>query len=72
MILYTEVALEAVMEGWGIEPPSYSEVTVNGVLMQVESISPYQGRIVRLYSPEPHHYLNPAYAPGQLIEFKPV
>lgn len=72
MILYTEVSLETVLEGWGSPPPAYTELTVNGVLMQIEPISPYQGKIVRLLCPEPHHYLNPAYAPGQLIEFKPV
>lgn len=72
MILYTEVPLETVLEGIDNPPPETAEITVNGVLMQVETTSPYRGKIVRLLSPDPMHYLNPAYAPGQLIEFKPV
>ena len=71
MILYTEVPLETVLEGFDREPAATTEMTVNGVLMQIEPISPYRGKIVRLYSPEPIHYLNPAYAPGNVIEFKP-
>lgn len=72
MILYTEVPLETVLDGLNDPRPACEEVTVGGVLMQVEAVSPYQGKIVRLLSPDPMHYLNPAYAPGQLIEFKPV
>jgi hypothetical protein len=72
MILYTEVPLDAVLEGWDAPRPAAAEMTINGVPMQIEPLSPFHGRIVRLLSPDPMHYLNPAYAPGQLIEFKPV
>lgn len=46
---------------------SIREVTVDGVLMQVEMIHPMEGRIQRLLSPEPHHYLDPRFQPGQRI-----
>lgn len=72
MILYTEVPLEQVLDGIDRPPAATAEVTVGGVLMQIEPVSPYQGKIVRLLSPDPMHYLNPHYAPGQLIEFRPV
>ncbi|TNJ66168.1 hypothetical protein FE784_10835 [Paenibacillus hemerocallicola] len=71
MILYTQVPIETVLDGMDNPPPATTEITVNGVLMQVEATSSYQGKIVRLLSPDPFHYLNPSYAPGQLIEFKP-
>lgn len=61
-----------VLEGLDNARTTYEEITVNGIMMQVEPVSAYQGKIVRLLSPDPMHYLNPAYAPGQLIEFKPV
>lgn len=72
MILYTSVPIETVMEGFEDKQPETSEVTVNGILMQIEPVAPYQGKIVRLYSPDPMNYLNPDYAPGTIIEFKPV
>ncbi|GAA3406537.1 YlzJ-like family protein [Paenibacillus hodogayensis] len=71
MILYTVVPLEQVLEGADRELPETTEMTIHGVLMQIEQISPYQGKIVRLLTPEPAHYLNPDYAPGKLIDFRP-
>jgi hypothetical protein len=62
---------EIVFEGWDHIQEQYSELVLDGLLMQVQPISPHQVRIVRLISPNPQHYLNPAYAPGQLIEYKP-
>ncbi|PYI50430.1 YlzJ-like family protein [Paenibacillus flagellatus] len=72
MILYTQVPLESVLDGLEEMCDNCIEVTVGGVLMQVEPISPYQGKVVRLLSPDPMHYLNPAFAPGQMIAFRPV
>lgn len=71
MILYTQLPIEAVLDGLDTPPPPTADIEVNGVLMQIEMASPYEGKIVRLLSPDPMHYLNPAYAPGQRIAFKP-
>jgi len=71
MILYTNMPPELVLSGMESHSPVYRELHVDGVLVQVEMIAPHQAKIVRLISPEPHHYLNPAFAPGQTIEFRP-
>ncbi|MEF3304892.1 YlzJ-like family protein [Paenibacillus sp. GYB003] len=72
MILYTAVPIETVLEGMDDPRPATVEMTVNGVMMQIEPVSPYSGKIVRLLSPDPTHFLNPDYAPGKLIDFRPV
>jgi hypothetical protein len=59
---------EKVFEGFGEHSPEYVELEVNGLTMQVEMVSARQAKIVRLFSPIPSDYLNPAYSPGSLIE----
>jgi hypothetical protein len=71
MILYTDMPPELVLNGMNSHSPVYAELNVDGVLVQVEMIAPHQAKIVRLISPDPRHYLNPAFAPGRTIEFRP-
>lgn len=68
MTLYTVMPYEKVFEGFAEHSPEYLEMEVNGLAMQVEMVSARQAKIVRLFSPIPSDYLNPAYAPGSLIE----
>ena len=72
MILYTDMPPELVLNGMESHSPVYKEMHVDGVLMQVELIAPHQAKIVRLISPDPNHFLNPAFAPGRTIEFRPT
>lgn len=72
MIFYSCMPDDIVFDGWERVPNSTAEITVNGILMQVEPIAPSQARIVRLLSTDPRHFLNQAYAPGQLIAFSPA
>jgi hypothetical protein len=72
MILHTLLPLDQVLEGFNEMEPVYEEMNVDGITMVVEPVSPRRAKIVRLISPDPMHYLNPAYAPGQMIEFGPV
>ncbi|MDF2814787.1 MAG: YlzJ-like protein, partial [Paenibacillus sp.] len=53
MILYTCMPEEIVFEGWDHIQEQYSELVLDGLLMQVQPISPHQVRIVRLISPNP-------------------
>ncbi|WP_127580726.1 YlzJ-like family protein [Paenibacillus koleovorans] len=71
MIFYSCVPEEVVFENWDMPQEPIIDVTVNGLLMQVQPVSAHQARIVRLISPDPQQYLNPAYAPGQWIEYRP-
>lgn len=68
MTLYTPYPLERVLEGIeNLEPPQ--EITIGDITMQVEMLSHSQARIVRLISPRPDDYLNPAYSPGAIIQY---
>lgn len=71
MTLYTLVPLETVYENMDEYKPQFMDIRLNGLDMQVEMINSIQARIVRLLSTNANDYLNPAYAPGAVIEFQP-
>jgi hypothetical protein len=70
MIIYTSMPLELVYEGYENFKPQYEEIEHNGVSMVIEPSGPYQGKIVRLLSCNPQHYLDPSYSPGSMIHFR--
>lgn len=70
MIMYSIVPLEDIFEGIENNEPN-QEIELNGVIMQVQPMNSYQAKVVRLISPNPQDYLNPAYSPGQIISFHP-
>lgn len=72
MIFYSSIPDEIVFEGWDEPRVRPVEVNVNGLLMEVLPVSSTQAAIVRLICPDPQVYLNPAYAPGQMIAYQPT
>ncbi len=69
MIMYTPIPLEQVFEGMDlIKPPT--EITIDGITMQVELLSSIEARVVRILSPHAEDYLHPVYAPGNLIQLQ--
>lgn len=72
MTLYTPIPLETVYEGMDDYRPQYMNIRLNGIDMQVEMINGVQAKIVRLFSSNPNDFLNQAYAPGAVIEFRPT
>lgn len=70
MIIYTTVPLELVFEGFDQYQPKVEEIEYQGVKLMIEPQGPYQAKIVRLLSPNPHDYLNPKYTPGNMIYFR--
>lgn len=71
MTIYTTMPLELVFEGFGTEPGPFVEVTLQGVTMQLQPVSPGIGRLVRLISAPLDCYLQSRYAPGQLVCYLP-
>lgn len=71
MTLYTIMPEEVVWAGREEFNPVYLDMEINGVSMQVERLNGAQARVVRLYSSNVQDYLNPAYAPGSILEFQP-
>lgn len=71
MTLYSIIPEEIVWEGYDKHEPDYMEVQINGITMQVERLNATQAKIVRIYSGNAYDYMNPAYAPGSLVEFQP-
>lgn len=69
MTIYTAVPLELVLDGFQNEPGPFVEVTVRGIKMQVEPLSPGIGRIVRLLDAPLQSYLRPELTPGSTIHY---
>lgn len=71
MIHYSVIPMEVIFEGYDSFSPEYVDIQQDGFMMQIEPLSGYQARIVRLYSCNPQDYLNEYYAPGTIISYRP-
>ncbi|WP_379151495.1 YlzJ-like family protein [Paenibacillus sp. sgz5001063] len=71
MTLYTVIPIEQVYEGSVSFVQPLEEVSIQGMLMQVEPLERGQARIVRLLDCPLEKYLDPAYSPGAIISWIP-
>jgi hypothetical protein len=71
MTIYSIMPMEVIFAGMDQQTYNFVEVTVGGILMQVEIVGVNQAKIVRLLSCRPEDYLNPAYTPGTMIFYQP-
>ncbi|CAJ1002498.1 MULTISPECIES: YlzJ-like family protein [Bacillales] len=72
MIFYSVVPMEMVFANMEqVEKRQLRELPLGEATMVVEPTGPYEGRIVRLISPNPQDYLNPRLAPGETVRFLP-
>lgn len=72
MILHSVMPMETVFANMDlVEKQELKEVVHGHVTMLVEPSGPFEGRIVRLISPDPQDYLKAHYAPGQTVRFQP-
>ncbi|TCS83004.1 YlzJ-like family protein [Tepidibacillus fermentans] len=71
MIHYTPVPLEFVFEGYDQMKFNYKEIQYGHMTMIIEPTSEFEGKLVRLISPNALDYLNPNYQPGTMLTFKP-
>lgn len=67
MTLYTVMPMEQVWEGAFNTMTTTREVTIQGMLMQVEPLEEGKARIVRLLDCPLERYLDSAYSPGAII-----
>jgi hypothetical protein len=67
MLYWTPLELEQVFEGWDNLNLQLTQVSYEGVIMEVKPLGNGTGQIVRLLSTEPLDYLNSTYAPGNII-----
>ncbi|MDA8352355.1 MAG: YlzJ-like family protein [Firmicutes bacterium] len=67
MIYYSVIPMEAALTDPSEQGPEIREVDVGGVSMVVEMEGGGQGRILRLLSTDPGHYLDPRYQPGSRV-----
>ncbi len=69
-MMHTVVPMEQVMQELEDNKRAPTrEVVINGITMEIESIDEQQARIVRIHSPRPNDYLNPAYMPGAVFNW---
>lgn len=72
MIIYSTIPIEYIFENFDqVDKQELKELSFGEMTMLVEPTGAYEGKIVRLISPNPQDYLNPRYAPGQIIHFRP-
>lgn len=72
MIIHSTVPAELIFAEFDrLEQQKLREMEIDGVSMIVELTGDNAGRIVRLLSPNPQDYLNPRFAPGNSITFRP-
>jgi hypothetical protein len=71
MIIYSVMPMEYILQNEDDSVYEHVELQMGPVTMLVQPIGMNQARIVRLISPNPQDYLNPSYAPGQKIFFRP-
>ncbi|MFY0542726.1 YlzJ-like family protein [Brevibacillus sp. H7] len=72
MIIYSIVPMELIFQNHEqMEKQEIRELSFGEMTMLIEPTGAYEGKIIRLISPNPQDYLNPRYAPGQKIMFKP-
>ncbi|SMO55447.1 YlzJ-like family protein [Melghirimyces algeriensis] len=70
MIYYSVIPAEAALHDPEQEPETQL-VEVDGVPMMVEMDGPRAGRIQRLLSTDPQHYLDTRYQPGTPVQIQP-
>jgi hypothetical protein len=66
-MLYSIVPVEEIWAEADVPVPERRDVIVNGCMMQVESTGTSLGRVVRVLSTDPEHYLKPEYQPGSFV-----
>lgn len=72
MIIHSIVPLEQIMSNSeDVSPAEVEEMSLDGRVIQVQAINARQAQIVRLISTNPLDFLNPAYAPGQIVQMHP-
>ncbi|EGK13737.1 YlzJ-like family protein [Kroppenstedtia eburnea] len=70
MIYYSVIPVEVALQDPAQPEPEIREVLVDGVSMMVELDGPGEGRILRLLSTDPAHYLDPRYQPGSRVSLR--
>jgi len=71
-MIYSVIPTEELFfNGWEDTITPLTDLTVAGVTMQVEMLGDGTARIVRLISPNPFDYMNPAWMPGNIIRYVP-
>ncbi|NLJ80724.1 MAG: hypothetical protein GX335_06855 [Firmicutes bacterium] len=68
-MLYTVVASEDIWEGVEKEPAPTVEMSLAGVIMQLEPLGDFQAKIVRIVSTNPQDYLLASYQPGTIVRW---
>lgn len=71
MIIYSVMPMDLIFQNEKESDYQTVEMQMGGVTMLVKPTGVNEARIIRLISPDPQDYLNPSYAPGQKIFFRP-
>lgn len=68
-MLYTIMPAEEVWKDMEKESVPTVEMTMGGVLLQLEPLGNFKARVVRVISSNPNDYLQPHHQPGFIIRW---
>lgn len=68
-MIYSVIPVEDILAGVEIDPVATRELTIGGLLMEVEPQGDFTAKIVRLISSNPQDYLLTDYQPGSLVRW---
>lgn len=71
-LLWSIVPTEFVFASTDAAAPKFRELKMEGATMVVEPLPGGMGRIERVISGNPQHYLRPEWQPGQYIALSPL
>lgn len=69
MTLYTEVPMEQILEGMD-KLEHLMEMEYQGITMKLRPLDGQRMELVRIISPNPQDYINPAYTPGTVVHLQ--
>jgi hypothetical protein len=71
VIIYTPLPIDVVLSGFE-QHRDWREIDLDGVTAVVEPAGQDRGRIVKIISTDPNDFMNPRYAPGTEVVFRPL
>lgn len=68
-MFYTVVPIEDILDGIEKEPALTMELSLGGLLLEVEPQGDFTAKIVRIISSNPQDYLHNEYQPGAVVRW---
>lgn len=68
-MLYSVISHEDIFADFEKELPKTKEISINGLILELELLSEFQAKVVRVISSDPQDYLSSHHQPGSIIHW---